>query len=62
MQLDKIKVITEIAKLDIGKTEFAQKAGINRGTLTRVIKGKNCSKQTAVKISNTLDIPLENLL
>ena len=62
MRIDRIKLITEMAKAEIGCGELAQRAGVSRVTVSAVKGGKTCSMTTAVKLSGVLGVPLERIL
>lgn len=61
MRLDRIKVITEIAKKDLRRNDLATKAGINPGTVSAVCNGRSCSDSTAMKIATALGVTVEEL-
>lgn len=62
MRIDRIKLITEMAKAEIGCGELAQRAGVSRVTVSALRGGKTCSRETAEKLSGVLGIPLERIL
>lgn len=62
MRIDRIKLITEMARAEIKLYELSEKAGVTRATITAIKGGKSCKKETAVKLAAALDIPLADLL
>lgn len=50
MRIDRIKIVTEMAKRDLTATRLAELAGISRITVSYVKNGKSCSKETAEKL------------
>lgn len=62
MRIDRIKLITEMARAEIGCGELAKQAGVSRATVSAVKGGKTCSMTTAVKLSGVLGVQLERIL
>lgn len=62
MRIDRIKLITEMARSNTKVYELAAKAGLCRATVIAVKGGKSCNKDTAQKLSAALGIPLAELL
>lgn len=62
MRIDRIKLITEMARKDITQVQLAEMTGSSRSTISGVQNGRSCSSKTAVKIADALKVPLETLL
>lgn len=62
MRIDRIKLITEMARKDITQVQLAEMTGSSRSTISGVQNGRSCSSRTAVKIADALKVPLETLL
>lgn len=62
MRIDRIKLITEMARQDITQIQLAELTGASRATISGVQNGRSCSSRTAVKIADALKVPLETLL
>lgn len=62
MRIDRIKLITEMARQDITQLQLAELTGASRATISGVQNGRSCSSRTAVKIADALKVPLETLL
>lgn len=62
MRIDRIKLITEMARAEIKLCELAEKTGLTRATITSVRGGKSCKEETAMKIAAGLGVPLDELL
>ena len=62
MRIDRIKLITEMARKDITQVRLAEMTGSSRSTISGVQNGRSCSSRTAVKIADALKVPLETLL
>lgn len=61
MQIDRIRLIQEMAKKRITGNELAEKSDLSRITISAIKNGKSCSQETAAKIAQALEVPLEQL-
>ena len=62
MKIDTVKLITTMYKKGIKTGEVVKKSGLSRSTISAVRGGKTCTLDTAVKIANALDIPVNELI
>lgn len=62
MRIDRIKLITELARADMKLYELAERSGLSRNTVITVKGGKSCSAATAEKLAAGLGVPLSELL
>ncbi len=62
MRIDRIKLITEMARRDLHGEDLARIAGISRVTLTSVRCGKSCSSETANKIARALGVDVTEIM
>lgn len=62
MRIDRIKLITEMARADMKVGELAEKAGVSTITVTSLRSGKGCKDETAQKIADALGLPVEKLV
>ena len=62
MRIDRIKLITEMAKAEVKVGELADRAGLCRVTVATIKSGKSCTRETAAKLAAGLGIPLERIL
>ena len=62
MRIDRVKLITEMARANVGVNALAASTGMSRATITAIRTGKSCQKDTAVRLASALHIPLDNLL
>ena len=62
MRIDRIKLITEMARAEIKVGELAERAGLCRGTVTGIKSGRTCTRETAGKIAGALGLPMDALL
>lgn len=62
MKLDYKKIITLMARLNMSRPEFLDRAGISDFTIRSIAKGKNCRSQTAQCIADALGCTIEDIL
>lgn len=62
MRIDRIKLITEMARADMKIYELAARSELSRCTVIAVKGGKTCSAATAEKLAAGLGVPLSELL
>lgn len=62
MRIDRVKLVTEMARSEIKLYELAEKSGLTRATITAIKGGKSCKEETAVKLAAGLGVPLADLL
>lgn len=62
MRIDRIKLVTELAKQDMTQKRLAELSGVSRATINYIRSGKNCSDEIGRKIANALNVPIEKLL
>lgn len=61
MRIDRVKLIAEMAKQNIGVAELAEKAGVSRVTVTSLRGGKSCSENSVRCIAEALGVTVEDL-
>lgn len=62
MRIDRIKLISEMARKDLTNIRLAEKAGVSRVTVSAVRCGKACAPATAGKIAAALGLPVESII
>lgn len=62
MRIDRVKLITEMAKKNINTLELAEKSGVSRVTITAIRSGKTCRNATGICIANALNVSINDLL
>lgn len=62
MRIDRIKLITVMARQDMTQLRLVELSGVSRTTLSGIQNGRSCSSRSAVKIADALEVPLETLL
>ena len=62
MRIDRVKLVTEMARQDMTQLRLVELSGVSRATISGVQNGRSCSSRSAVKIADALNVPLETLL
>lgn len=62
MKIDRVKLIAEMARQNIGVKQLADKAGVSRVTISAVRCGKSCGHNTALHIARALGVDMTELL
>lgn len=62
MRIDRVKLISEMARQDLKVKELAELAGLSRLTVTAVRGGKSCSQNTALSIARALGVGVTEIL
>lgn len=62
MRLDTIKLISEMRRLDVNQKRLSEISGVNRVTISNVVRGCSCSELTAEKIATALKIKAADLI
>lgn len=62
MRIDRVKLVTEMARQDMTQLKLVELSGMSRTTISGIQNGRSCSSSTAVKIADALKVPLETLL
>ncbi|MGN0708124.1 MAG: helix-turn-helix domain-containing protein [Faecalibacterium sp.] len=60
--VNRVKVISEMARQDVTCEELAQKSGVGRSAVWKMRKGQPVWRTTAHHIARALGVPLESLL
>lgn len=62
LRIDRIKLITEMARQDMTQLRLVELSGVSRATISGIQNGRSCSSRSAIKIADALKVPLETLL
>lgn len=62
MRIDRVKLVTEMARQDMTQKRLSELSGISRMTVSGIQCGRSCSNKTAIKIADALKVPIETLL
>ena len=61
LRLNRVKLVTEMARQDITQLRLVELSGVSRATISGIQNGRSCSGRSAVKIADALKVPLETL-
>ena len=62
MRIDRIKLITELAKQDLTQKHLAELSGVSRVTIGNIRSGTSCTDEIGNKIAKALNVPIDRLL
>lgn len=62
MRIDRVKLITEMARRDMTVKKLSALSGVSRVTVTGIRSGKACSPETASKIIQALGVKVEAII
>lgn len=62
MRIDRIKLITELAKRDMTQAKLAELAGVSRATVNYIKSGKSCTDEVGQKIACALGLEVADLI
>ena len=62
MRIDRVKLIAEMAKQNIGVADLSEKASISRSTVTAMRGGKSCNVNSARRVAAALGVSVESLM
>ena len=54
VQMDRVAIITEMARRHMSCNQLVELSGVSRVTITAVRNGKSCSRETADKLAAVL--------
>lgn len=61
MRIDRIKLVSELARRDMNTLQLANKSGVSRCTISGIRCGRSCYAETADKLARALDVSVEFL-
>lgn len=62
MRIDRVKLIAEMARLDMSVASLSEKAAVSRSTVTALRGGKSCSANSVRRVATALGMTVESLL
>lgn len=62
MRIDRVKLITELAKRDMTQKCLAELSGVSRPTISSIRGGKSCSNEIGQKIAKALGVDVTEIL
>lgn len=61
MRIDRVKLITEMARQNLKVKQLADLAGVSRMTITAVRSGKSCNSNSALRIARALGVDMAEI-
>lgn len=62
MRINRIKLITEMARQDVTSIQLAERAGVSRVTVSALRCGKTCTAETAGKIARAMGVDVTEIV
>lgn len=62
MRIDRIKLVTELAKRDMTQARLAELSGVSRATINYVKGGKRCTDEVGEKIAKALNVDVTEII
>ena len=62
MRIDRLKLVTELARQDMTQKRLAELTGVSRATINYIRSGKSCSDEVGQKIAKALQVDLKELV
>lgn len=62
MRIDRVKLVSELARQDLNQKKLAELSGVSRATINYIRGGKSCSDEVGNKLADALGVPIESLL
>lgn len=62
MRIDRIKLVSELARQDMSQKRLAELAGVSRATVNYIKGGKSCSDEVGQRIAAALQVDLKKLV
>lgn len=62
MRIDRIKLVTELARRDMTQAKLAELSGVSRATINYIKGGKRCSDEVGKKIAKALGVDVTEII
>ena len=62
MRIDRVKLIAEMARQDVGVADLSQRATVSRATIPALRGGKSCNANSVRRVASALGVTVESLL
>lgn len=62
MRIDRVKLIAEMARQDMGVASLSERAAVSCATVTALRGGKSCSVNSIRRVAFALGVTVESLL
>lgn len=61
MRIDRVKLVTELAKRDMTQKRLAELSGVSRATINYIRGGKCCTDEVGQKIADALEVDVTEI-
>lgn len=62
LKVNRVALISEMARQDIRCCELTEKAGLSRSTITEMRSGRTCRLTSINRVARALGVPVESLI
>lgn len=62
MRIDRVKLVTELAKRDMTQKRLAEMSGVSRQTINYIRAGKSCTDEVGQKIAKALGVDVTEIM
>lgn len=62
MRINRIKLVTELARRDMTQSKLAELAGVSRVTVNYIKSGKSCTDEVGHKIAKALGVDVTEII
>lgn len=62
MRIDRVKLVTELARRDMSQKKLAELSGVSRATINYIRHGKSCSDEIGDKIAIALGLDVTEII
>lgn len=62
MRINRIKLVTELARRDMTQSKLAELAGVSRVTVNYIKSGKSCTDEVGHKIAKALGVDVAEII
>ncbi len=62
MRIDRVKLVSELARQDMTQKRLAELAGVSRATISYIKCGKCCTDEVGLKIAQALGVDVTEIV
>lgn len=62
MRIDRLKLITELARQDMTQKRLSELSGVSKVTISCIVNGKSCKDAVAGKIAKALNVDVTEIM
>lgn len=62
MRIDRIKLVTELARRDMTQKRLAELSGVSRTTINYICAGKSCTDEVGQNIAKALGVDVTEII